>query len=491
MDTAVDALSRAFPVLAERGDVGAAARCGFWLTFMLMSRGESAQAGGWHARCGRLLDQQPLDHPGRGYLLCVTAFRLATAERRYDEAHVMADRVAAIGRDAGDDDLAALGLNIGGRALIAAGRSVDGLARLDEAMTAVLSGRLSPTVAGTVYCSLIEACEQIAELRRAHEWTRALTRWCDQQQDLVTFTGQCLTHRAAVLRRTGQFDAAAQVAAEACDRFVGAADEAATGMALYEVAEVHRVRGDLAAAEDAYRRAGSYGRNPPHGLALTRLAQGRAEAAATTLRRLLTERVDTVARIALLPAAIEILLGVHDQPAAADAAAELTRHVETYDTDALRAAADAGHGAVLLADGDAVAAAVRLRRACTAWETLGVPYEAARAHAMLGHAYHLLDDHDTAAVEFAAARRTFTTLGAAQDLARLPTDSGPERGHGLTAREHEVLRLVATGVTNVQIADDLHVAARTVDRHVANILAKLGVASRTAATAYAYEHDLL
>jgi DNA-binding CsgD family transcriptional regulator len=489
VDTGVDALARAFHTHRENGDLSAAVRCGFWIFFILSARGDMAQAGGWRTRCDRLLASLPADAAEHGYMLCSTAFLLAV-ERDYATAQETADRAVEIGRQTRDEDLVALGLNVAGRAAILDGRAADGFLRLDEAMVAVVSGELSPPTAGAVYCSLIEACEEIAEVRRAREWTDALTRWCERQEGMVTFTGQCLTHRATILRRSGAWQAAAEQAARACERFAGAADEVATGMALYELAEVHRVQGNLDAAEDAFRRAGAWGHDPQPGLALVRLAQGRTDVAAAALRRLLTERTDVIDRLKLLPTHVEAMLAVGDQAAAAAAAAELTDHAGTYGTDALRAEADRSHGAVLLAEGDAAAAAVRLRSACTTWQALEAPYETARTRVLISLACRQLGDHDTATLERGAAHRAFTDLGAAADLARLAADDA-QPVHGLTPRELEVLRLVATGRTNQAIADELYVAVKTVDRHVASILAKLRVPSRTAATAFAYEHDLL
>lgn len=490
VDTAVDAQARAFQAHRENDDLAAAVRCGFWIAFILTTRGDVAQAAGWLARGRHLLEALPADSAEHGYLLCTTAFRLVTVEREYAEAQATADLAAEIGRRTRDEDLVALALNVAGRSAILDGRTAEGLSRLDEAMVAVVSGEVSPPVAGSVYCSLIEACEEIADLRRAREWTDALTRWCERQEGMVTFTGQCLTHRAAILRRGGDWRAAADQAVLACERFIGAADRVATGMALYELAEVRRLQGDLTAAEDAYRRAGEWGRDPQPGLALVRLVQGRAEAAAATMRRLLTERTDAIERVKLLPAHVETMLAVGDRSAAATAAAELADHAGTYGTDALHAAADHARGAVLLAEGDAGAAAVRLRSAQAAWRALDAPYEMARTRVLISLACRRLGDRETAELELDAARRAFTRLGAASDLAHL-TAAHAEPVHGLTPRELEVLRLVATGMTNQAIADDLHVAVKTVDRHVASILAKLHVASRTAATAFAYERGLL
>ena len=490
VDSAVDADARAHQLHLDQGDLQSAVRCGFWAAFKLINRDEMAQAGGWLARCARIVEELPPESAERGYLLVSEAFQLAAVEQRWVDAHAVAVRVVEIGRKASDQDLVALGLNVAGRSLIGAGRADEGMALLDEAMVAVVSGELSPMVAGTVYCSLIEACEEIAEWRRAREWTDALTRWCDRQQGIVTFTGQCLTHRAHVLRLRGEFQAAAEAAHLAWKRFAGAADERLSGGALYESGEVHRIGGDLVRAQEAYRQAGDQGHDPQPGLALLRLAQGRTDAAAASMRRLDAEWTSPIARIRLLPAYVEVMLAAGDESAARSAATELAELAATYRTVALRADADGARGAVLLASGDIEAALVSLRRAVEGWRSLDAPYETARTRVLIARACRALGDRDTATLELDAALRVLTELGASVDDVDLSIAPEHDR-HGLTPRELEVLRLVATGMTNQAIADELHVAVKTVDRHVANFMTKLGVPTRTAATAFAYEHGLL
>jgi DNA-binding NarL/FixJ family response regulator len=491
VDISVDADARAHQLHLDDGDLQSAVRCGFWAAFKLLSRGDMAQAGGWFARCARLVEDLPAEAVERGYLVLSDAFRLAAVEQRWVDAHAAAARAVEFGRRASDEDLVALSLNIAGRSLIGAGRADEGMPLLDEAMVAVVSVRLSPIVAGTVYCSLIEACEEIAEWRRAREWTDALTKWCDRQQGMVTFTGQCLTHRAHVLRLRGDLQAAADAAHSAWERFASAADERLSGAALYESGEVHRIRGDLVRAEEAYRRAGDQGHDPQPGLALLRLVQDRTDAAVASMRRLHVEWTSSIARIRLLPAYVRVMLAAGDVPAASAAATELAELAATYGAVALRAEADGAQGAVLLARGDVEAALASLRRAVEQWRLLDAPYETARTRALVARACRALGDADTAALELDAARRVFTELGASVGELDDSASRQPDRGHRLTPRELEVLRLVATGTTNQAIADELRVAVKTVDRHVANILTKLGVPTRTAATAFAYEHDLL
>jgi DNA-binding NarL/FixJ family response regulator len=487
------ALQRAQQLHAEAGDPRRAARCALWLAFHLGNAGELAQAGGWLARANRLLEHEPPDCAERGYLLLPLAIQhIVTGDPA--AARELSARAAGIGRRAGDDDLVALALQVQGRALVRLGRVREAMAAFDEAMVAVVAGELSPVVVGTVYCSMLEGCQEILEWRRAREWTQALTAWCAKQPEMVTFSGRCLVHRAEILHLHGAWPEAVEEARRAGERLAQAADSWATGGAFYRQAEVYRVLGDFTAAEDAYQQAGRWGHEPQPGLALLRLAQGRTDAAASGIRRTLAETTDRLGRAKLLPAQVEIMLAVGEVQVARDAADELAEIAERYHTLALRAVAENARGAVLLAEGDARAAVVTLRGAWQAWQELEAPYEAARARVLVGLGCRALGDEEAAAMELGAARTVFAQLGAAPDLARLETLGGQEaasRRHGLTERELQVLRLVATGTTNHAIASQLFVAEKTVDRHVSNIFTKLGVSSRAAATAYAYQHRLL
>ena len=492
VEESLQALQRAQQIYAEGGDPRRAARCAFWIWFHLINQEELAQASGWLARANRLLEHEQQECPERGYMLIPVAFQHVVAGD-YTGARRAAARAAAIGRRVADADLVAFALVLHGRAMVREGRVGEGLALLDEAMVAVVAGELSPPVAGTVYCSMIDACQEISEWRRAHEWTAALTAWCEKQPDMITFTGQCLVHRAEILQLHGAWPQAVEEAKRAGERLVQGADRRVSGAAFYQQAEVYRVLGDFTAADDAYRQASHWGLEPQPGLALLRLAQGRNDAAAAAIRRVLAETSERFRRGKLLPAQVEIMLAVGDRPAARDAADELTGISESYDTPTLRAAAGAAHGAVLLAEGDARAAVVALRGAWQMWRELDAPYEAARVRVLVGLGCRALGDEEAAALDLDAARSVFAQLGAAPDLARLERLDGRRAAsrHGLTMRELQVLGLLAAGKTNHAIASDLVLAEKTVDRHVSNIYTKLGVSSRAAATAYAYRQGLL
>lgn len=264
--------------------------------------------------------------------------------------------------------------------------------------------------------------------------------------------------------------------------------------AFYRQGEIHRLLGEFALAEEAYRDASRRGGEPQPGLALLRLTQGSSDAAAAAIRRVVGETTDPLERARLLPAYIEIMLAVGDADEARAVCRELEEIAEGYPSDVLGAMAAGAKGAVQLAEGGARTALVALRRAGQVWQELKAPYEAARVRVLIGLACDALGDHETAALELDTARGTFEYLGAAPDVARIDSLAGRATSgdtHGLAPRELQVLRLVAAGKTNKAIAAELVVSERTVDRHVSNIFTKLGVSSRAAATAFAYEHQLV
>lgn len=484
-------LDRVHHAHRQAGDRARAARCAFWFGLTLLLRGETAQASGWLARARRLIEGH--DCVEHGYVLLPVAEQ-HLAESHGDAAYSTAAAAADIGEGFGDADLIACARHLQGRALIQQGQVRAGLGLLDETMLAVVGGELSPMVTGLMYCSVIEACQQVFALSRAREWTSAMTRWCEQQPDLVAFTATCLVLRAEILQFHGAWTDAMAEAGRACERFAQGVDPEPPAAALYRQAEIHRLRGAFAAAEEAYRSASRSGMEPQPGLALLRLAQGRTDAACAAMRRVLSTATDPLQRARLLPAHIEIMVAAGEIQEAHCACRELEEVAETFDTDVLRAAAAQARGAVELGGGDARAALRPLRHAFEMWRQTAAPYEAARVRVLMAVACRSLGDDEAGRLELDAARAVFERLGAAPELARL--DSLGERAagdyrHGLTPRELQVLRLVAAGRTNKAIATELFLSERTIDRHVSNILTKLDLPSRVAATAYAYDHKLL
>ena len=488
-----DIWARTHHALLRRGDAERAARCAFWLAFGLLNNHEVARAGGWLARARRLLDDGHRDCVEQGYLLLPGALQ-AIFQGDNATAYSTFGRAARIGDRFGDPDLVVLARHGEGRALIRLGETAKGVALLDEVMVAVTTGEVSPIVVGDVYCSVIEACHEILDLHRAQEWTAALSRWCEAQPDLVLYRGECLVRRAEIMQLRGAWQDAMDEAQRAREWLSRPPGRRAVGAAFYRQAELHRLRGEFANAKEAYRQASQWGRNPQPGLAQLRLAQGRVDAAAVAIRRLVDDAQDRRIRSIVLPAYVEIMLASNDVRAARVAADELSKIADDLDVPFLRALATGAHGAVLLAEGDARGALAVLRRAWATWQELEVPYEAARVRVLIGLSCRKLGDEDTAEVEFDAARSVFRQLGAAPDLARAEQSSraaAPKAAGGLTAREVQVLGLVAAGKTNRAIATELFISEKTVARHLSNIFTKLGLSTRAAATAYAYEHDLV
>ena len=441
----------------------------------------------------RLVEREGRECVEQGYLLLPLMFHYE-ARGDYEAAAATAAGAAEIGERFGDRDLFALAVQAQGILLIKDGRVVEGLGMLDEAMVAVTEGELSPIVSGLVYCGVILGCQDAYELRRAQEWTATLTRWCEEQPDMVSFTGTCLVHRAEIMQLHGAWQDAFEEARRTGERCEEAMNQAAAAQAFYWQGEVHRLQGRFATAEEAYRDASRGGWEPQPGLALLRLAQGNNDAAAAAIRRVVGETTGLPKRAGLLSAYVEIMLGVGDAEEARSACGELEEVSADFQSTMLGAMVAHAWGAVDLAEGDARAALLALRHARQVWQELEVPYEVARVRVLLGLACRALGDDDSAALELEAAREGFEQLGAAPDLARvesLTRSAASVDDHGLTQRELQVLRLVAGGETNKAIATDLVLSERTVDRHVSNIFTKLGVTSRAAATAYAYKHELV
>jgi DNA-binding CsgD family transcriptional regulator len=487
------ALGRAHHAYLDRGKLRAAARVAFWAGFRLAGKGEHGPAAGWFARAQRLLDREGTECVERGYLM-LSAVEEQMSAGNWGGAFKTASDAAEIGRRFSDADLTACGLHLQGRACIGRGEVGPGLALLDEAMVAVVADELSPPMAGLVYCSVIMACQQIYALDRAREWTSALGKWCRAQPELVAFTGSCLVHRAEVMQLRGEWQEAIKEVSQVCERFEKGIDPQSPAAAFYQRGEIHRLRGEYAAAEKDYRCANRFGREPQPGLALLRLAQGRKATAAAAIRRVMSATTDPMRRMQLLPAYVEIMLDAGDITEAGHACSELEKISARIGTRMAGALAAQARGAVSLSEGDANAALLTLRFAFQAWQEIEAPYERARARVLIGMACGILGDEDGAEMELTAAQATFEQLGAKLDLARpgaLSTGGRLAKLHGLTSREVQVLRLLSSGKTNASIAAELFLSERTIERHLSNIFTKLDLSTRAAATAWAYEHGVI
>jgi DNA-binding NarL/FixJ family response regulator len=494
-------LERIYQTHLTGGREIAAARAAFWICFRLFAIGEVGRAGGWLSRSQRLSEGH--DCVERGYLMLPAVHRhLADGDNA--AAIVLATEAAAIGDRFRDADLSAFARGLQGRARLREGQIDLGLALLDEAMVAATSGELSsPVIVGLIYCSAIAGCQRVFALGRAREWTSALSAWCDGQPQLVTFSGICLVHRAEVLQLGGAWREAFEEIHRASRRAPLGRDIWGEAEAAYQRAELHRLQGALLEAEEAYQRAGQLGRAPQPGLALLRMAQGRRADAAAGLRRELGTTTDDLQRARLLPAEVEIQLALGAREQADRACVELEEIAVRFAAESTRsgdsaailgALAAEARGAVCLAGGEPQAALPWLRRAFQVWQHQAAPYLAARVRMLVAEACRALGDRDGCRSELEFAREVFSRLGATPDVARVDTITqakGPGAPAGLTPRELEVLRLLASGATNKAIAKQLFLSEKTIDRHVSNIFNKIDVASRAAATAFAYQHQLI
>jgi DNA-binding CsgD family transcriptional regulator len=484
---------RAYHAALAEGDLRGAAWAAFWLAFGHLEYGEVAQGGGWLARSSGLLERIAEPTVVEGYLLIPRGLG-SLAEGAVAQAQEVFEAMGEIAGRFGDRDLATVSLLGRGDCLIRTGRRRDGIELLDQAMLAVASGEVSPVFVGIVYCAAIESYQKVFDLGRAQEWTAALAAWCDAQADAIPFRGRCMVYRTELMVLHGEWDAAADEVRRARDRLAGPPVEPSLGEADYQQAELDRLRGSYATSAAAYRRAAALGRRPEPGLALLRLAQGRTTSALATIRRALDEATDLPSRQRLLGPYVEILIAAGDVGAAREAATELGHLAVGTESPLLDAIVTTADGSVRLAAGDHADALVVLRRAWAAWQSLDATYEAARVRVMIAVACRELGDEDAAGIELEAAARVFSDLGAGPDLARVRRTFGAHPGGGgaeLTGRELEILRLLAAGRTNREIARELVISERTVDRHVSNLFSKLDVQSRSAATAYAYEHELV
>lgn len=488
-----DLLARAHHQFLDKGNLKQALRCAFWLGLQLMFKREQARGSGWFSRAQHLLEKVQQHCAEKGLLSIPLALR-SLNEGDADRAYATFKKAAEDGDTFNDADLRSLGLLGCGQSLINLGKTSEGLAVLDEAMVAVASDKVSPLVPGIVYCAVIEACQMLFDVQRAQEWTRVLSQWCHAQPDIVPFRGQCLIRRSQIMHLHGDWSKAQAEMQRACTMLSHPPGEPAAGEAYYQLADLYRLRGEFTRAEELYHEANKWGRKPQPGLAQLRLAQRQQSAAVAAIQHALEETKFPLKRLRILPAYIEIMTASGKIKKARLAADELAALTETYSAPYIHAVSAFSRAAVLLKKGDTGASIKLLRQACDLWNELNAPYEGARVRLLLGIAYRKDGDEDSASMELSAAQWVFQQLEAKPDLKRVEAlikDKTRQDLQGLTLRELQALRLVAAGETNKAIADKLFISERTVERHLSNIFNKLGVASRTAATAHAFKHHMV
>jgi DNA-binding CsgD family transcriptional regulator len=490
-DESIAARQRAYVGSVAAGDDEHAATMAARLSIEHFSRGDPAVGAGWLMKARRHAEEVP-EGAGHGFLLVVEA-TVARYSGDLPGAQELVGRAAELARRFPDPDLMAMAIHTQGIVLILLGETDRGVALLDEAMASVVSGQLTPFFTGIVYCNVIGTCLEIADVRRADQWSEAARVWCESLPPESPFPGMCRINRAEVARLRGAWSEAEAEATRASEELMGF-DPMGAAQAFYETGEIRRRIGNLAGAEECFARAREIGFDPQPGLALLRFSQGKATAALSALTVAVgTPRESRLQQARLLAALVDVALTVPDVDAAAGAADRLAELAEGSGASILQAMAQTAAGAVQAARGDARAAVTSLRRGSVIWRDLRLPYEAARARVLLGLALRAAGDEDDAAVlELRSAIAAFERLGAVPDrdaaTALLPgTDALPG---GLSPREAEVLRLVAAGKSNREIAAELVISEHTVARHLQNMFVKMGVSSRSAATAFAFEHDL-
>jgi DNA-binding CsgD family transcriptional regulator/tetratricopeptide (TPR) repeat protein len=482
--------ARAHQRCIDEGAIHRAAYFGAQVAQGLGFKGDLGRCSGWVDRTARLLDDSGIDCVEQGYLQYGLAMMRLFEAGDLPGARALFGQAGKTGARFAHRELVTIARIGEGRMMIYLGEVIAGIALLDEAMVSIEARELTPFWTGDAYCTVIDACAELFDVARCRSWTESFLRWCDAQQDLVLYRGHCFLHRAEMLGVQGAWREALVEARCACDRLVAPVNPSALSGACLIEGDLLRLVGDLDGAEAAYQRAHELGRDPQPGLALLRLAQGRADAADAMIRRVSGETEDPMARVRVLGPYVEIVLHAGDVDAADAAAEELRVIAAELGTPYLRAQAAKARGAVLLAGEHAGDGLVELRRAFKEFHELGAVYDAARTRLLIADACAALGDTDAAAMESDGALTALASLGC-PTTSEAGSDAATPLPDGLTARELEVLVLVAQGKTNRTIAHELFISEKTVASHVSHIFTKLGVTSRSAATASAYDNGIV
>jgi class 3 adenylate cyclase len=416
-DFEIELKERAFKAHLAEGDKIRASYVALDLAYMNGYRGRLSIAAAWTRRAERLLEGEPETY-AHGYL-ALDRSHDARLAGDVDAAIAQAETAVEIATRTGHGDLLAEAMTALGSLKIATGSAADGLALLEEASIAAVNGELSPFTTGVTCCTMIAACRDLTDYRRASEWTEAVETWC-KRQSVSGFPGVCRVHRAEVVALSGAWERAEQELRRATDELTAYNAIPPLADGYYAIGEIRRLKGDLAGAEEALREAHALGRTPQPALALIRLAEGRVKAAAVAIDSAVRDETwDQWARVRLLPAQVEIAIAAGDTAKARTAADELARIVGSYRSPALEAGRSQTWGRVHLAEGDPAAAAHELRTAIRSWREVAAPYEVARSRVLLSRALRAVDDEDEADLELRAARDEFERLGAQTDLAAM------------------------------------------------------------------------
>jgi ATP/maltotriose-dependent transcriptional regulator MalT len=488
LDVAIDAHERAHQEFVASGRTDGAVMSAIYLSYNHFNKGDFAIGAAWHARAARLAQKIP-NSPAAGYFGIIEC-GAAYGARDFAGCLARANLVTTIGEDHHDATLIAWGIHWQGLVLIRQGHVDQGWRLLDEDILEVSLRQMQPLWAGFLYCDTIQICDELVDPRRGWQWIEITERWLTTVSGGPLYPGICRMYKANILRERGIWLEAELEARRVCDE-LSTLHISTAARAHYELGEIKRLIGDIESADALYMQAHRMGFDPQPGLARMRLGRGDVDAAWGHIRRALDEARDGLARARFLPDLVEIALARGDHESARSAAEELDAVATTYRSPGLRASALSARGDVLLAQPDAAAARAAFRQAAQLWNELDCPYRAARSRARAGEAYRALGDEEGAGMELEAARDVFEQLGAAPDTQRCAELLG-RKAHpaGLSHREVDVLRLVAAGRSNKEIAAELFISEHTAARHMSNIFAKLAVSSRAAATAYALRHGI-
>ncbi|MGG5752734.1 LuxR C-terminal-related transcriptional regulator [Zafaria sp. Z1313] len=466
----------------DAGPVDAAMKAAT-LGLLWFIRGDLVIASGWASRARRLLRGTPegIEHGYLRYLEASISLDFSSLGGAREASEALHD----LGRRLRAPQLTCLALVLSGLVDARTGDPAGGFAQLDEAMLPVLAGQLPPEWAGDVYCTVIHTCHELADLSRMRAWTLATERWCEQFRGEAVYSGICRIHRLQLLCAEGDW-AAAEAGVERAGAELAGVNGWVAGEAYYQLGEIRRLRGDFAGASEAYARTAQFGMDHQPGAALLELARGRPAQAWASVSAALAGR-DALSAARLLGPGVRIALAAGREDDAGRLCSELESTAAGFGTEGFRAWALQARAAVLVAAGRFGDALPVLRAAGVAYRNLRARYESAAVHEMCARAHAGLGDVAAAAADRATAVEMYRQLGAVPDVERL--DPGDVPG-GLTARESEVLGLVASGASNREAAAALYISEKTVGRHLSNIFAKLGVASRTAAAAWAHERGI-
>ena len=488
----IDARERAFGGYVRQGRCGDAARIAVWVSHQHLIGGRASAARGWLARAERALEGVG-ECAGHGWVAVERARHGASVDQQIEHAR----RAMMIAQESGSDDLEVFALSLLGRAEMSAGRPEAGMSLLEEAMTAATAGRVRNVhTLAEAYCNLIMAATS------AGEWERA-TEWCELVDDFARshgtqpLLGACRTVHADVLMATGRWPEAERALESALDTHARYVPE----MGAPTVAAMAELRVRQGRLQDAEKLLAGREEHPSslRALALLRIAENRPGLAIALLERgLESTEGDAMRTMQLLAPLVDAALASNDHARAKDAAEELETLAESSGIRLVSARANLARARVALADNRTTDAAAAARRALAEFGTLAMPHDAAEARLELARALSNTD-HETAGDEARTALNVFRELGAtrAMDACNAVlrdlgagTAARPRVAGELTAREQEVLGLIALGMSNARIAQTLVISEKTAAHHVSRILAKLGVQNRAEAAAHAARADI-